>query len=87
MKSLGGKPEGARLERMKASPRWAGAGFRNLHPVLPGLRDPNVPMPTLAEFLCGGDRRTPRGPLTHRAKTEAPPTAAPTSTWSAPGVP
>jgi len=71
MKSFGGKPEGARLERMKASPRWAGAGFRNLHPVLPGLRDPNVPMPTLAEFLCGGDRRTPLGPLPSMNPREA----------------
>ena len=47
---------------MKASPRWAGEGFRNLHPILPGLRDPNVPMPTLREFLCGGERRVPSRP-------------------------
>ena len=33
MKSLGGKPQGARLERIKASPRWAGEQFRNLHPL------------------------------------------------------
>jgi L-ascorbate metabolism protein UlaG (beta-lactamase superfamily) len=39
MKSLGKKPEGARLDRIKASP------------------------PTLGEFLCGGERRMPRGPL------------------------
>ena len=38
MKSLGGKPEGARLERIKASPLWAGRQFRNVHPVIPGLR-------------------------------------------------
>jgi L-ascorbate metabolism protein UlaG (beta-lactamase superfamily) len=63
MKSLGGKPEGARLERMKASPRWADGKFRNLHPITPGLRDPNAAMPTLKEFLCGGERRTPSGPL------------------------
>jgi L-ascorbate metabolism protein UlaG (beta-lactamase superfamily) len=63
MKSFGGKPAGARLERMKASPRWAGERFVNLHPVMPGLRDPNVPMPTLTEFLCGGERRFPRSPL------------------------
>ena len=63
MKSLGAKPQGARLERIKASPRWAGERFRNLHPILPGLRDPNVPMPTITEFLCGGERRVPKAPL------------------------
>lgn len=63
MRSLGARPQGARLERMKASPRWAGEGFRNVHPILPGLRDPNVPMPTLTEFLCGGERRVPSRPL------------------------
>src|SRR3984893_12202109 len=63
MKSLGRRPLGARLERIKASPRWAGEQFRNLHPIIPGLRDPNASMPTLHEFLCGGERRVPRGPL------------------------
>jgi L-ascorbate metabolism protein UlaG (beta-lactamase superfamily) len=59
MKSLGSKASGARLERMRASPRWAGDGFRNLHPILPNLRDPNAPMPTLRDFLCGRERGTP----------------------------
>jgi L-ascorbate metabolism protein UlaG (beta-lactamase superfamily) len=63
MKSFGGTPRGARLERIRASPRWAGERFRNLHPVMPGLRDPSVPMPTLGEFLCGGERRVPVRPL------------------------
>ena len=49
MKSLGKKPAGAR--------------FGNVHPAIAGLRDPNASMPTLSEFLCGGDRRVPRGPL------------------------
>jgi hypothetical protein len=35
MKSLGARPEGARLERIKASPLWAGERFRNVHPVIP----------------------------------------------------
>ena len=39
MKSFGKKPEGLRLERIQSSPRWAGDSFRNLHPILPGLRD------------------------------------------------
>jgi L-ascorbate metabolism protein UlaG (beta-lactamase superfamily) len=63
MKSMGRRPEGARLERMQASPRFTDGVFRNLHPISPGLRDPSVPMPTLREFLCGGERRVPRGPL------------------------
>src|SRR3979490_941934 len=63
MKSLGRRPQGARLEHIKASPRWADEQFRNLHPIIPGLRDPNASIPTLDEFLCGGERRVPRGPL------------------------
>jgi len=55
--------EGARRERMRASPRWAGNGFRNLQPIPPGLRSTTVPMPSLKDFLCGGERRVPRGPL------------------------
>jgi L-ascorbate metabolism protein UlaG (beta-lactamase superfamily) len=74
MKSLGRRPEGTRLERIQASPRWAGS-FRNLHPILPGLRDAQAPMPTLREFLCGGERRLPPGPL---------PAVSPLDTWSKP---
>ena len=73
MKSFGKKAQGLRLERMKTSPRWAGEGFRNLHPVLPGLRDPDAPRPSLSEFLCGGARRVPRGPL---------PSVDPREAWS-----
>jgi len=77
MKSLGRKPQGARLERIKASPRWAGEQFRNLHPIIAGLRDPNASMPTLHEFLCGGERRVPRGPL---------PSMNPLETWAKPAA-
>ena len=63
MKSFGSKAQGARLERMRASPRWAGEGFRNLHPILPGLRDPSAPMPTWTDFFCTDNRRTPARPL------------------------
>jgi L-ascorbate metabolism protein UlaG (beta-lactamase superfamily) len=63
MKSLGKKADGLRLERMQASPLWAGDSFRNKHPVLPGLRDLTAPRPTLTEFLRGGNRRAPTGPL------------------------
>ena len=60
VKSLGTRAAGARLERMKASALWAGDRFQNMHPVLPNLRDPAVPMPSLKEFMCGGERRVPR---------------------------
>jgi L-ascorbate metabolism protein UlaG (beta-lactamase superfamily) len=77
MKSFGKQANGLRLERMKASLLWAGEAFRNIHPVLPGLRNAAASPPTLTEFLCGGDRRVPRGPL---------PSTDPTSVWSkAPG--
>jgi L-ascorbate metabolism protein UlaG (beta-lactamase superfamily) len=77
MKSLGRKPEGERLERIKASPLWTGERFRNVHPIMPGLRDPNASMPTLGEFLCGGERRVPRGPL---------PAMNPLDVWAKPSV-
>jgi L-ascorbate metabolism protein UlaG (beta-lactamase superfamily) len=63
MRSIGQKPEGARLERIRASPLWAGERFRNVHPIIPGLRDPQASMPTLRDFLCGGERRIPRAQL------------------------
>ena len=84
MRSLGRRPEGSRLERIKASARWAGERFRNLHPILPGLRDPNAPMPTLREFLCGGVRRVPPGPLSALSPLEAwrkPPGSGLRATW------
>jgi L-ascorbate metabolism protein UlaG (beta-lactamase superfamily) len=73
MNSLGRKPDGLRLERMKDSLAWAGERFRNIHPVLPGLRDPSAAMPSLKEFIFGGERRVPQGPL---------PSLDPTSAWS-----
>lgn len=63
LKTFGARAAGLRLERMQESPRWAGEGFRNMHPVLPGLRDAAAPRPTISDFLCGGNRRVPQGPL------------------------
>jgi L-ascorbate metabolism protein UlaG (beta-lactamase superfamily) len=84
LKSLGRKPSGARLERIQASPRWAGERFRNLHPIIPGLRDPNASMPTISEFLCGGERRVPLGPLPSMNPLEGwekPPASGLRATW------
>jgi L-ascorbate metabolism protein UlaG (beta-lactamase superfamily) len=63
MKSLGKRASGARLERMQSSSQWKGDGFQNVHPIPPGLRDPNVPFPSVTDFLCGGERRVPSGEL------------------------
>jgi L-ascorbate metabolism protein UlaG (beta-lactamase superfamily) len=63
MKSFGQRATGERLERMRASPLWRDGGFRNRHPIEAGLRDPSVPMPSVKDFLWGGERRTPEGPL------------------------
>ena len=63
MKAFGKKPDGSRLERMKASPLWAGDAFRNVHPILPRLRDPDAQSPTISDFVCGGERRVPQAAL------------------------
>lgn len=63
MKSLGARADGARLERMKASPMWSGTGFRNIAPIAAGLRDPAAPRPSLSDFLCNDGRRVPTAPL------------------------
>jgi L-ascorbate metabolism protein UlaG (beta-lactamase superfamily) len=89
MKSLGARAAGARLERMRADPMWVereggSGGFRNQHPVRPGLRDPAAPRPTLAEFLCGGRRRVPSGPLPvadPRERWRKPPASGLRATW------
>jgi L-ascorbate metabolism protein UlaG (beta-lactamase superfamily) len=72
MKTFGARAEGLRLERMRASRLWSGEGFRNIHPVLPRLRDASVASPTLGDFLCGGERRVPDQPL---------PAMDPRATW------
>ena len=57
MRTLGARARGLRLERMKASPLWVGNGFRNVHPVLPSLRDTTVPFPSMREFMRTGPPR------------------------------
>jgi len=57
-----------RRERIESSPRWDGERFRNTHVAPRG----NVPMPTLKDFLCGGERRVPQSPL---------PSIDPRETW------
>jgi len=63
MKSMGKRAAGLRLERMQQSPLWSSNGFQNIHPKLPGLRDPDTPFPSARDFLFGGERRAPETPL------------------------
>jgi L-ascorbate metabolism protein UlaG (beta-lactamase superfamily) len=84
MISFGRRARHERLERMQASPRWAGGGFHNVHPMLPGLRDATVARPTLAEFLRGGGRRVPDAPLPSLTPLDAwrlPPASGLRATW------
>lgn len=60
--AIGARASGLRLERMTSSPRYADGAFRNTAPVAPGLKK-GTAAPTITEFLCGGQRRTPPGPL------------------------
>jgi L-ascorbate metabolism protein UlaG (beta-lactamase superfamily) len=80
MKSLGKRATGLRLERMRASPRYrvtdSGEGFRNVHPITPGLRD-STERPSLGEFLFADGRRTPAAPL---------PSVNPLDTWRQPAA-
>ena len=71
LKSFGAQASGLRLERMKASPRYVDGAFVNTAPVTQGLKK-GTATPTIAEFLCGGQRRTPRAPL---------PSQSPLSAW------
>lgn len=70
MSPFGKRASGARLERMRASPSYADGAFRNTHPVASGLK-PGTTVPTIGEFLCGGQRRTPLAPLPSQSPLES----------------
>jgi L-ascorbate metabolism protein UlaG (beta-lactamase superfamily) len=77
------RSQGLRRERMLASPRYADGTFHNTRPVAPKLKK-GTATPTLREFLCGGQRRTPPGPLPSRSPLDAWSTAPETglrATW------
>ena len=52
----------ARRERMHASPRFDGRVFRNTNHARAGLK-PGTVMPTMKEYMCGGERRVPGAPI------------------------
>lgn len=56
---------------MRSSARFDGSSFRNTHPAAPGLKKGTV-LPTISEYLCGGQRRTPPGAL---------PVVSPLASW------
>ncbi len=60
-----------RRERILNSPRFNGRVFVNTAPVSSGLKA-GVERPTIRDFLCGGERRVPGGPL---------PLVDPRATW------
>lgn len=62
MVSRSKRTNGERLARIKASPRFNGRVFINTHRVSAGFKE-GVQRPTLRDFLCGGERRVPSGPL------------------------
>jgi L-ascorbate metabolism protein UlaG (beta-lactamase superfamily) len=62
MQSFGGKALGLRLERVKASPRYGDGRFHNTSGIVPKPKKGTV-LPTLHEFLCGPQARTPPAPL------------------------
>lgn len=66
------RAQGLRRERVTASPRFRDGVFQNTLPVAPGLKRGTV-APTVAEYLCGGQRRTPPAPL---------PSVNPLSRWA-----
>lgn len=84
MKTFGKTSQGERLERLHANPLWDGERLRNIHPVLPSLRDAGVPMPGLKDFLCTDPKRVPPGPLPSRdprADWLHPPASGLRATW------
>lgn len=59
---FGSRAAGARLERMRGSPRFVDGAFRNSAGVRPALHKGSG-LRTVGEFLFGGQRRTPPAPL------------------------
>lgn len=78
------KSQAVRRERMQASPLWDGNRFRNVHPMLPDLRDPNRRTPSLKEIFSDRKRRSPPGPLPSVNPLESwirPPATGLRATW------
>jgi L-ascorbate metabolism protein UlaG (beta-lactamase superfamily) len=62
MQAFGSKAQGARLERMQASPRFKDGTFHNTLAVSTGLKK-GTGASMMKEMMCGGQRRVPKGLL------------------------
>jgi L-ascorbate metabolism protein UlaG (beta-lactamase superfamily) len=74
---------GLRRERMAASPLFHEGVFRNIHPLLPGLKT-GVPMPSIREFLGGRPGKKPLAALPSfdpRPGWQKPPETGVRATW------
>jgi len=67
---FGKKASGLRLERMQSSPRFSDGVFHNTLGVSPGLR-PGTGWSTVRQFMFGGQKRRPPGPLPSRSPLDA----------------
>jgi L-ascorbate metabolism protein UlaG (beta-lactamase superfamily) len=74
MSAFGARPAGLRRSRIQASPNFVDGSFRNTRPATPGLKK-GTAVPTLSEYLFGGQRRTPPGAL---------PSVSPLDGWARP---
>ena len=84
MRSMGALAKGERLERLTQSPLWDGSRLRNVHPIIPGLRDPGAARPTLKDFFCSDLGRRPGAPLPSvdpRGAWQKPSTSGLRATW------
>ena len=81
--SFGKKPAGLRLERMQSSERYSDGVFRNTQPISQGLRR-GTGWSTVRQFMFGGQKRRPPGPLPSRSPLESwlrPPETGLRATW------
>ena len=84
MRTFGKAAQGERLERLRSLPLWDGERLRNVHPILPGLRDGGAARPSARDILRSDPSRIPPTPLASmdpRAGWSKPPASGLRATW------
>lgn len=84
MRTFGKAAQGERLERLRSLPLWDGERLRNVHPILPGLRDAGAARPSARDLLRGDPSRIPPAPLASvdpRLGWSKPPASGLRATW------